>query len=33
MGKASPVGVSGAKLLGVFTLTKNTWGQTGYPSH
>lgn len=27
MGKASPVGVSGAKLLGVFTLTKNTWGQ------
>lgn len=25
MGEASPVGVSGAKLLGVFAPTKNTW--------
>jgi len=27
MGKASPIGVSGAKLLVVFTLTKNIWDQ------
>lgn len=30
MGKASPIGVSGAKLLGVFTLTKHTWDQILY---
>lgn len=27
MGKAIPIGISGAKLLGVFTLTKNTEGE------
>lgn len=30
MGKASSIGVSGAKLLGVFTLTKSTWDRILY---